>query len=1139
MTEALLEGLTRIAAPLLALVLLYSVFEHRLRRRESAVEWLFGVLFGVTAVFGMLYPFTLESGLIFDGRSVVLSLAGFFGGPLVAGISLLMAAAYRIWLGGNGVWVGLAVIVSSAMIGTVGYYLRRRLRFRSGALTLLALGALVHMVAVMLMLLLPAVQRMAVSTEVAWPFALILTLVTWTFGYAFQLVESRAEALIEARESEERFRQLVEGSLVGVYLVQNGRLVYANPALERIFGYPPGGMIGLQINDVVAAEDVQRIISLFRQPEAGQRDALRHRFGARHIDGRVFPAEAFGSGVQHEGRSALLGMLVDLTQHQQAEQDLERELNNNRIMLDTMTDGYIGMDTSGRILDANPAYCRMLGYERDELIGRNIADFKVPDLAQAVPARVQKIVEHGHLRFQTQHRRKDGVVVDFEAAAASMPNAEPPQLATFLRDVTQEKLVSAHYRELVNRIPAGVFRYRTRKLEGRFEYVSPRFCELMDVDQKTALAGSAAWVLERLQPADLSTIARLREDAVAGEHVFAWEGRLNLPNGNRWVLVEAGGTADANGELVWHGIVTDVTEQQQLLQQHRLDSAVIASTFESVMVTELDGTLVSVNPAFTRVTGYSAEEAIGQNPRLLKSGRHDISFYQGIFRSLDESSHWQGQIWNRRKSGELYPDLLNVSVVRNSAGEPTHYVGVASDVSELKRSEEKLLHLAHHDALTDLPNRLLLESRLLHAIELAQREDDELAVLFLDLDRFNIVNDSLGHSIGDLLLVAVAERLTSVLGEQGTLGRLGGDEFLVIIERKGDAARTAKITEALLEAFSRSFLLSSGHDLYLQASIGISLFPADGDKTEVLIRNADSAMYRAKEQGGNSYQFYTEALTAAARDRLDIETQIRRGIKNDEFLVWYQPIYRFSDRRLIGAEALARWRTPGGEMIPPDRFIPVAEDSGLMVALGQRILSKSCQDLRVWLDQGLAIETLAVNLSAQQFRDPLLVPSISDAIAQAGVPTHCIELEITERRLLDLDNKTFEQLHTLKALGLRLAIDDFGTGYSSLSYLKQMPMDKVKIDRSFVNDLPNDVSDTAIVRAIIAVAKPLNLRVLAEGVETQEQVNFLESVGCDECQGYFFGPAVPAEQFAEQIRRQVAPVSGSIPTRATEPVNGL
>jgi diguanylate cyclase (GGDEF)-like protein/PAS domain S-box-containing protein len=1010
MTEALLEDLTKIAAPLLALVLLYSGLEHRLRQRERAMEWLFGGLFGATAVFGMLYPFTLEAGLIFDARSVVLSLAGFFGGPVVAVIAALIAMAFRISVGGHGVWVGLAVIISSAAIGTVGYHLRRRLQYQPGVLSFLALGVLVHAVAVMLMLALSSPQRLAVSADVAWPYAVTLTAITWVFGHIFLLAESRTEALITARKSEDRFRKLLE--------------------------------------------------------------------------------------------------------------DLAREHSNTRIMLDTMTDGYIRADVDGKILDTNAAYCRMLGYARDELIGRNITELKAPEFAQSVPTRVQQIVSHGHLRFSTQHLRKDGGIVDFEAAAAFMPLAEPPQLATFLRDVTKEKRVRAHYQELVNRIPAGVFRYRTQKPEDCFEYVSPRFCELLEVDQEAALE-SPGWLLQRVRPEDMDSITRLRKEAVAGNHAFAWEGRLQLPSGDRWVLLEAGGTIEANGDLVWHGIVTDVTEHQNLLEQHRLDSAVIASTFESIMVTDLDGTLVSINPAFTRITGYSPEEVIGQNPRILKSGRHDVSFYQGIFRSLEESSHWQGQIWNRRKSGELYPDLLNVSVVRNEAGEPTHYVGVASDISELKRSEEKLLHLAHHDALTGLPNRLLLESRLHHAVELAERENGELAVLFLDLDRFNIVNDSLGHSIGDLLLVAVAERLREVLGEDGTLGRLGGDEFLVLVERKGNAANAARITQALLGAFKHPFVLSSGHELYLQASIGMSLFPADGDGVELLVRNADSAMYRAKEQGGNSYQFYTEALTIAARERLNIENQIRRGIDNDEFQVWYQPIYRFSDRRLIGGEALARWHPPGEEsMIPPDRFIPVAEDSGLMVALGRQILNKSCQDLRIWLDEGLKVETLAVNLSAQQFRDPQFVISVTDAIRRAGVPAKLIELEITERCLMDLGRETFAQLYALKRLGVRLAIDDFGTGYSSLSYLKQMPMDKLKVDRSFIVDLPRSASDVAIVRGIIAVAEPLNLRVLAEGVETQEQLDFLAQAGCDECQGFYFGPAIPAARFAEQLRKQ-------------------
>lgn len=1247
--DALPGELTHNVAPLLALVILHSALLPRLRRGERRVELMFGLLFGLTAVIGMAYPFVLEPGLIFDGRSVVLSLAGFFGGPLVAAIAAVIAAGYRIWIGGSGLWMGLGVIVTAAAIGVIGHRLKRSGRIHPRSSTFLALGLVVHLCSLLWMLALPSELRWMVTRDISGLFLGVLTLMTWVVGQAFQLGESRDHALREASEAEERFRNLVAGSQVGVYLLQDGRFIYANPALESTFGYRRGDMIGRLAEDLVAPEDRARVLEQISASLDRERNVVRYLVRAQHADGHSFQAEVFGSRTRLAGHPAVVGMVVDvtereraaqrqaeserrfrslvsaipdlvwlkdcdgtyltcnqaferfvghkeadivgktdldfverelaeffrqkdrealaagkptmneevltlaadgrtiqvesirtalfdadgnlvgvlgvardITQRKQAEAELERGLSHARMMLGTMTDGYVRLDVQGRILDTNPAYCRMLGYDRAELIGRSIADFRAPGAEYDVPMCIDHVLSAGQMRFDTRYRRKDGGIIDIEASAASMPKAEPPQLAVFFRDVTQERRVEANYRELVNRIPAGVFRYRTIKSGGRFEYVSPAFCILLQVDEHAARADPAS-VFERLHPEDAAVFAELRAAARSGARSFVWGGQLKLGDRIRWVHVEAGATAEAGGDLVWHGVVTDVTERQQLLERLRLDSAVIASTSESVMITDLDANIVSVNPAFSEMTGRSADEVVGQNARLLKSGHHDASFYQDLWRELKESGRWQGQIWNRRKSGELYPDLLNISVVRDSDGRPTHYVGIASDISQLKHSEAQLVHLAHHDALTGLPNRLLLGSRLEHAIERARRENAELAVLFLDMDRFKTVNDSLGHEVGDQLLVAVAERLKKgVLREEDTLGRLGGDEFLILLENIGSSMAAAKVAQKLLGALGQPFVLASGHELFIQASIGICLFPADGDRAEILIRNADTAMFRAKEQGRNTYQFYTEALTRAASVRLDLEMRMRRGIRNNEFQVWYQPIYRFADRRIVGAEALIRWQPADGAMIPPDQFIPVAEDSGMIVELGRQVLQTGCADLRGWIDQGLKIESLAVNLSAQQFRDRQFERTVAQDIAAAGVPPQMLELEVTERGLMDLGSETLGKLDALKKLGVCLAIDDFGTGYSSLTYLKQMPVDKLKIDRSFVEDLPDDASNVAIVRTIVAIARSLCLKVLAEGVETSAQLAFLRDIGCDECQGFLFGRAVPAPQFAEQLRAQEA-----------------
>jgi diguanylate cyclase (GGDEF)-like protein/PAS domain S-box-containing protein len=1379
MLGELLRNLTNNVAPLLGLVILHSVLLPRLRRRERPTQVLFGLLFGATAVIGMAFPFVLTSGTIFDGRTVVLSLAGFFGGPLVAGVAAAIAAAYRIWLGGAGMWMGLGTILTATVLGIGGraWLARQQLAPRSGSFLTLGFG--VHLGALLWMLLLPAVERGQVLSGVAPLYLTVLTLSTWIFGHAFQINVSRDDAQRLVGDAENRFRDLVEGSPLGVYLVRSGRFVYANPALGEILGIDSGALVGRPIEDFTAADERERLRAAVRSSLTEAGSFTRLLFRARRVNGQEFVAEIYGSLTRHDGRIAIVGMLADVdererqarrlahsertlrqaqqagrigsyvldvsrgqwstsevlddvlgltpdvprsieqwfalivpeqrekmvaeaqrilksetrfsheyqiarykdgarrwvlaageverdaqgralrvvgvmkdinerklaeqalqrsealhrvaqrvsglghwemdhasgaltlseqtyalwerdpqlwsatydsfleslhpddreridkafmvaigrrrpfadtyrllfpdgrikhieahgqttfaedgrplrtvgtvqdvTERRLAEAELARELASTRTMLATMTDGYIRADMHGVILDTNPAYCRMLGRTREEILGRNIADFKVPGTAAEVPQRIEGILASGQMRFPTRHRHKDGSVVEIEASAVALAHAQPPQLYAFFRDVTQERRSETHYKELVNRIPAGVFRYRRVGGNGHFEYLSQRLCELLALDLAEVMANPDL-VFARLHREDAAEFSALREQSRRSGEPFVWEGRLRNLDPPRWVRVEAGASVEDNGELVWHGIVTDVTVRQQLLERLRLDSAVITSTFESIMVTELDGTIISVNPAFCEITGYQPDEVIGRKPSLLKSGRQDEAFYQGMYRALREVGHWQGQLWNRRKSGEIYPELLNISVVRDNEGRPTHYVGVATDISQIKRSEEQLVHLAHHDALTGMPNRLLLGLRIEHALEQARRARSELAVLFLDLDRFKNVNDSLGHAVGDQLLLAAASRLRSVLREQDTLGRLGGDEFLVLLESVENSMAAAKVAEHLLAALARPFHLPSGHELYIQASIGICLYPADGDRGDILIRNADTAMFRAKESGRNNYQFYTAALTRAASDRLELETRIRRAIRDNAFQVWYQPIYRFSDRRLIGAEALLRWPDPVGGFISPDVFIPVAEDSGLIVEIGRHVLQTACYDLRSWLDRKLPIEMLALNLSVQQFRDAHFEQLVSREVATAGVPADLLELEITERGLMDLGTETLRKLEALKSLGVRLAIDDFGTGYSSLTYLKRMPVDKLKVDRSFVSDLPHDTSDAAIVHTIVAIARTLGLKVLAEGVETTEQLAFLRAAGCNECQGFLFGRAVPAEQFAAQLREQKLPI---------------
>ncbi len=545
----------------------------------------------------------------------------------------------------------------------------------------------------------------------------------------------------------------------------------------------------------------------------------------------------------------------------------------------------------------------------------------------------------------------------------------------------------------------------------------------------------------------------------------------------------------------------------------RQAAAVFNSTREGVVITDLVPRIIAVNPAYTEITGYDEADVIGCNPAVLQSNRQDEAFYQSLWANLLEHGYWQGEIWNRRKNGEVYPQLLAISTVRDSEGAPKNYVGVMTDISQIKKSEANLQRLAHYDPLTDLPNRLLIHSRLEHALAHGQREGTQVAVLFLDLDRFKNVNDSLGHPVGDHLLRALTRRLHQRVRGDDTFGRLGGDEFLIILDSIHRPEDATNVARKLIQVLEEPFELPNGKEIYVGASIGISLYPQDGEEATTLIQHADAAMYQAKEQGRNTLRFYTPALTAAANKWMEMESHMRRGLSNGEFILHYQPQVEIESGRLMGCEALLRWDDPVAGLVSPADFIPLAEDTGLMIPLGEWVLHAACAQYKEWLDKGMHDFCISINLSGRQLQQHDIVAQIAAVIEKYKLPADRIKFELTESMLMGRGEEAATLLNSIKALGVRISIDDFGTGYSSLAYLKRFPIDELKIDRSFVRDIPDDFNDAEIAAMIIAMARHLRLRVVAEGVETQEQADFLAAHGCEFYQGYLFRPPLPAEEF--------------------------
>ena len=557
-----------------------------------------------------------------------------------------------------------------------------------------------------------------------------------------------------------------------------------------------------------------------------------------------------------------------------------------------------------------------------------------------------------------------------------------------------------------------------------------------------------------------------------------------------------------------HALQQPLKENRERLRQA---AAVFDCTREGVLVTDTQGLIVHVNRAFMEITGYLCEDVMGQRPSLFKSGRHSAHFYQQMFQALESTGEWSGEIWNRRKSGEVYPQWQTIRVIHDDQGQVSHYVAVFSDISAMKNSEHELAHLAHHDPLTDLPNRLLFTDRAEQALASAQVHKRGCALLLMDLDHFKIINDSLGHNVGDQLLKLVAERLSGLFGPGVTLARLGGDEFAVLAESCPQVVQAAALAQRMLNAMKDPFIFD-GNQLFISASIGISLFPSDALSAEQLLRNADSALFKAKSAGREGYALYTEELTAHAQHRVEIAGELRRALDQHELRVYYQPVHDLHDSRLVGVEALVRWQHPERGLVPPGEFIPIAERTGLIADIDAWVMDQACRQMCQWLADGAPLSFIAINVSSRLFARRELYEQVAQVLHTTGLDPAFLELEVTESAVMDDPEVALEQLHRLRELGLRLAIDDFGTGYSSLLRLKRLPVQKLKIDQGFVAGLPWDEDDAAIVRVVIALAKSMGMQVHAEGIEQVEQARFLLDQECDMGQGYWFGRPMPAQE---------------------------
>lgn len=566
-------------------------------------------------------------------------------------------------------------------------------------------------------------------------------------------------------------------------------------------------------------------------------------------------------------------------------------------------------------------------------------------------------------------------------------------------------------------------------------------------------------------------------------------------------------------------VAIQVREQKTATQMRKLSSAV-EQTDDLVVITDRDGRIEYANPSFERMTGHKYEDVRGKAMSILCSGRHDRKFYQNLWNTILEGKPFAEVFLNRKKNGGIYYEEKTITPIKDGQGEIINFVSTGKDISERMVVQEKLQYMATHDFLTGLLNRVMLKERLAHSIQRAARTHTKVAVMFLDLDKFKIINDTLGHEIGDELLIMVADRLRNCLRNEDAIARLGGDEFTIIMEGFQDLQSVSSTASKILKSISIPFDVDD-NEIFISTSIGITVYPDDDNDINSLLKNADISMYRAKSSGGNTYQFFTADMTENALRRMKIYNKLQHALENDEFDIHYQPQINLQTGTVSGVEALLRWQHPEMGMIGPDEFIPLLEETGRITAVGEWVFEQACKFLKCMDEQGLPAIRASVNLSARQFRDSNLLQRINKCIAQTGLQPERLGIEITESLLVENTDDVTRILNSIHEAGIRIDVDDFGTGYSSMSYLKRFPLDILKIDRSFITDIPGDKDDVAIVDAILAMASSLKLGVVAEGVETHAQHRFLQDRDCLEVQGYLYSKPLPHDEFIAWYRHNL------------------
>ena len=943
----------------------------------------------------------------------------------------------------------------------------------------------------------------------------------------------RAEqALRSERDLQAQYLRTMQTLIL--VLDRDCRVVMANRATCELLGYSQSELMGRNWFETCLSgqDDVQQVLDVFRQIAGGNtqdyeyfENTITDRFGNSHLI-------AWNNAILHDAHGRPDGVLSsgqNITRQRQTENELRKNEQTLRTIFDQAGVGVALIDSAtGNFLRVNHKYCAMLGYDRDELeTGKSTWDLThscdVVNDKKQIRRLLAGDVSQYSLEKRYIHRNGSVVWVNLTATAVWETDEDPKQHITVVQDITarkksEQQLLQAHrdwvqamdqFDDAFYLIDMNRNLLRANAAFYRIINKTPDDCIGMPIEQLVHPHGE-------IVPCPVCQAQIHRQETTI---VFEADDPNNPTDHPLEISVKLVRDQQDNPTAMLVA-VRDLSRTREIRERLRLAGIVFDNTNEGIMVTDANSVVLEINQAFTDILGYERSEIIGQTPAILNSGRHDAAFYEQMWESLAATGQWRGEIWNRRKDGSILPEWQTITRVDDEHGHLAQYVAVFSDISQIKQSQEKLAHLAHHDPLTDLPNRLLLNERLERAISRAKRHNSHFTVMFLDIDNFKHINDSLGHPVGDQLLQSLATKLSSVVRCEDTVARVSGDEFVVILDQVANSDDAAQVARKLIDLAAQPSQLGD-HKIAVTTSLGICIYPTDGSTPAELLRNADAAMYKAKEDGRDTFSFYDRNMTLEAFDRVMLENDLRQAIARNELFLVYQPQVNLNTGQCVGAEVLLRWHHSKLGFISPARFIPIAEDSGLIHEIGEWVLRTACEQGLQWLQQGLNIGRLAVNIAGPQLQRGNLVERVKTVLNDTGFPPEHLELEVTEGFIMKQADRAIDYLNELRAMDIDLAIDDFGTGHSSLSYLTQLPVHKLKIDQSFVRDVIENEQKQTIVNTVIVMGQSLGLTVIAEGVEEPEQAELLRQRRCHEAQGYLFSKPLSTDDAEAYFRNRL------------------